>query len=142
MTNPDHDASLAALYRAADRAATEPSFMAHVLETWGKAEGLTWTQAATRLGCTDDTAHRLALCRRPDPSPDRFSGDVERIAAYVNLDPDTVARAVRKADALQALRRTRPSTDTDAAATGLLMAALDRLESESSGKSSDEDNSR
>ena len=115
--------------------------MAHVLATWGEAEGLTWTQAATRLGCTDDTAHRLALCRRPDPSPDRFTRDIERIASYVNIDPDSLARAVREADAVQALRQTRPSTDTDDAATGLLMAALDRLEREASENSSDEDNS-
>ena len=141
MTDPDYAASLASLRRAADRAASVPLFMAHVLTKWGEPEGLSWIQAAAQLGCNDDTAHRLALCRRPDPSPERYFDDVQRIAAYAKIDPDALARIVREADAVQGLRQSRPASDANGAATGLLMAALDRLEREASDDSSGEDGS-
>lgn len=139
MIDPDLEERLELLRRAADRAATVPDFMAYVLAQWGEAEGLTWRQVAERLGCADHTVHRLALCRRPDPSPERFACDVQRVASYVDIDPDALAQVVRQTDALQALRQARPAADSDAAAVGFLMAALDRLENAASKDSSEGD---
>ena len=139
MIDPDHEAHVELLCRAADRAATVPDFMAYVLAQWGEAEGFTWRQTAERLGCVDHTVPRLALCRRPDPSPARFARDVERIASYVDIDPDALALLVRQTDALQRLRQIRPTAEPDAAATDLLMAALDRLEDASSEDSQEGD---
>jgi hypothetical protein len=139
MTDTNDVAGSASLRRAADRATSAPFFMAYVLAQWGEAEGLTWIQAAARLGCTDEAAHRLALCRRPNPSPKRFSDDVQRIAAYANIDPDDLARIVREADAVQSLRQTRPVSNAKAAAAGLLIAALDRLEQEAFSDPSEKD---
>lgn len=139
MIDSDHEECLELLHRAADRAATVPDFMAYVLAQWGESEGLTWRQAAEHLGCADHTAHRLALCRRPVSSPEHFAGDVQRIASYVDIDAGALARVVRQADALQALRQARPGTGPDAAAAGFLMAALDRLEDPSSKDSPEGD---
>ena len=130
MADRESKEHLAALNRAADRAANAPSFMAYLLAQWGAAEGLTWRQTARRFGCTDDRAHRLALCRRPRPSPEHFVEDIERIGSYVGIDPAALARLVRESDAVEGLRQTRPLHD-DAAAVGLLMAALDRVQEHS-----------
>lgn len=139
MIDPDQEETdLELLYRAADRAATVPDFMAYVLAQWGEAEGFTWRQAAERLNCDDHTVPRLALCRRPDPSPERFARDVERIASYVDIDPDVLTQVVRQTDALQRLHQVRPAVEP-AAATGFLMAALDRLGEASSEASSESD---
>ena len=139
MIDSDHEERMELLRRAAHRAATVPHFMACVLARWGEAEDLSLRQAAEHLGCTEHAVHRLALCRRPDPSPERFSADVQRIASYVDIDADALAQVVRQSDALQALRQARLGTEPDAAAAGFLMAALDRLEDPSSEDSEEGD---
>ena len=140
MLDRDSDGQrLASLRRAADRVSTNRSFMAYLLARWGEIKGLSWSEAAERIGCTDDTIHRLAFCRRPDPSADRFADNVEHIAYYARIDPGVLARLVRQVDAIQALRETRPLRDASAAEARILMAALDRLEDEPLNDSSDDD---
>lgn len=115
------------LTRAADRAATTPGFMAHLLGQWGATEGLTWREAARQIGCRDHNVERFALCGRPRASANHFAADIESIASYANVEPSALARFIRQADAVQALSESRPLHD-DAAAAGLLIAALDRLQ--------------
>ena len=126
MSDAEDATPPALLQRAADRATGLPLFMANLLAEWAQAEGLDWRQAAERLGCTESTAARLALCRRPDPVPESFAEQVRHIAAFVEIDPDALANFIREADAIARLRRVR----TAEADIGLLMAALDRLEHE------------
>ena len=79
----------AALQRAADRAATRPGFMAHVLAQAGKAQGESWSQVAACLGCTGASARQLALCREPQPG---VGQDIVRIARYARADAGALAR--------------------------------------------------
>lgn len=141
MASRESSERFASLRRAADRAATQQSFMAYLLARWGEAKGLKWDEAAEVLGCTDESVHRLALCLRPNPSLGSFAEDVERIASYARIDPGALARVVREVDAVQALRETRPLDDANATVAGILMAALDRLEGEQLDDPSDEDGS-
>jgi hypothetical protein len=126
MSDAEDATPPALLQRAVERAVGLPLFMANLLAEWGEAEGLDWRQAAERLGCTEFTAARLALCHRPDVGPESFAEQVRRIAAFAEIDPDALANFVREADAIGRLRRAR----TAEADVGLLMAALDRLEQE------------
>lgn len=128
MTKTDDKASLDKLLRrAAARATESPQFMAHLLASWGETEGLSWSEAAELLGCRGIAVARLALCHRPNPTPDNFREQVSQIAQHAEIEPDGLARFVRTADAIVGLRNTR-SADLGNSASGLLLAALDRLD--------------
>lgn len=78
-------------------------------------------QLAKELGCQPTDLAPLGLCRRPDPAPERFRADVERIAEHFGIPPATLARIVREVDATQSLRSASP-----ASAGPQLLAARDR----------------
>lgn len=119
----------------ARRVEADPFFLASALAEYARSEGLDSSELAAWLGCSAAILPRLALCRRPRPSP-YFQADVDRIAARFGVRPDALARVARRADVLATLRRpaTRdegvkgsgPATEDRAA--GLLMAARDRAE--------------
>ena len=130
MANDDYASRMKSLNRAADRVALTPTFMAHVLAKWGETQGLPWRKVASQIGCTEENAYRLALCRRPAREADRFAREIRTIADFVGVDMSALANIVREVDATTAIRRVVPSAEQASSAAGLLMAALDRLEDE------------
>lgn len=114
--------SLEALAR---RVQDDPDFLASALADYARSEGLDDAELAARLGCDVRQLSMLRLCRRPRPEPDRLQRDVARIAAAFTLDETALLEAVRRADALSALR-------TSNADAGLLMVARDRNGAEAS----------
>ena len=115
MTDPD------LLRRAAERVGQDHLFLASVLLTYARAEGLDDDGLAGRLGCAPEDLSRLRLCGRPRREAKEFRMDVHRIAERFGLDPARLAEVVRLADALDAFRRVGRATDS-----GLLAAARDR----------------
>ncbi|HZU05402.1 MAG TPA: hypothetical protein VFB73_05475 [Chloroflexota bacterium] len=107
------------LWRAAERAATHPFFLAALLLPYAQAEGLGRAELAARLGCSPEALPKLLLCRQPRSDPGAYRTDVERIAAAFGLEAERLAATLRLAQALQALRA------ADQAA-GQLAAARDR----------------
>ena len=61
MTHPYTPTSTA---RAAAYYSAHPEFLGHQFDALMEREGLTEEDLATRLGCTVDTLHHLAVCRR------------------------------------------------------------------------------
>jgi hypothetical protein len=98
----------------------DPFFLGSALAEYARSEGLDEAELAAALGCSSEALARLRLCRRPDPAPERFLDEVELIAHRFGARPEVVAEAVRRADALVALR------EPALGARGLLMAARDR----------------
>lgn len=114
--------------RAVERATKEPFLLAHLLDVQGATLGGHWLDAAAKLGCTTESAVRLALCRRPDSTKADFAEQIRQIAAYAGIDADALAQFIREAEAIQSLRQTRPHSGTTNEIEGLLLAALDRLD--------------
>jgi hypothetical protein len=106
----------------ARRVVDDPFFLGEALAAYARSEGLDDAGLAAALGCSVEGLARLRLCRRPDPA--RFGADVARIAERFGARADALAEAVRRADALAALR----DASAGAAEAGLLMAARDRDE--------------
>lgn len=109
----------------ARRVQDDPDFLASALADYARSEGLSDAELAARLGCDVRQLSKLRLCRRPRLEPDALQQDVTRIALAFSLDETVLLEAVRRADALSALR-------TSDAQAGLLMAARDRNGAESS----------
>ena len=116
----------------ARRVESDPFFLAFSLASYARSERLSDAALAVRLGCDRDQLSRIRLCRRPRPEPALFQEDIARVAAAFNISGDVLAQAVRRADALSALR---PAPSHNA---GLLMAARDR---EDDGASVDDETS-
>jgi hypothetical protein len=95
-------------------------FLAAVLAVYTESEAMDDEQLAAQLGCTIETLVPLRLCRRPRPQPPEFRQDVEVIADRFHLRADVLAAAVRRADAVSALRRAGDGSQ------GTLIAARDR----------------
>lgn len=115
------DERLESLKRAAQIAQGDPFYLAGLMEVYQHMEGMDSSSLARYLGCLPDTLPRVALCRRPDPSPRRFRADVEAIARRFGLKADHLANLVRVTDAFRHF-----STSQGAAPLGNLMAARDR----------------
>ena len=108
----------------ARRVRDDPFFLASALQDYARSERLDRQALADVLACPVEALAPLGLCRRPRPDPPLFRRDVDRIAARFGADAEALAEIVRRADALDALRRTA------AGERGLLMAARDREEDE------------
>ena len=105
----------------ARRVQTDPAFLAAALADYARSERLDERGLAAALGCPPEQLSALRLCQRPRAEPaGQFRRDVEQIAARFGVRADVLAEAVRRSDALAALRR---ATDS---ARGTLMAARDR----------------
>lgn len=114
----------------ARRVGHDPHFLASALAAYARSERLDERGLAAALGCAAETLAPLRLCRRPRPEPPAFRDDVARIAARFGVDPAALAQVVRRADALDALRR-------GVADTGLLAAARDRDDDPPEGEEGD-----
>jgi hypothetical protein len=109
-----------ALPALAHRVRQDPFFLASALAIYAESEAMDDQQLAKQLGCTVDTLAPVRLCRRPRAEPPLFRQDVEMIAARFGLHADVLAAAVRRADAITALRREAEGGQ------GALIAARDR----------------
>lgn len=105
----------------ARRVEENPGFLASALADYARSEALSADALAAQLGCDVRQLGKLRLCRRPRFGSEPFSADVARIASEFGIDRDILLEAVRRADALAALR----DVVGDA---GYLMAARDRAE--------------
>ena len=104
----------------AARVAGDPSFLAHVLADYARAEHLDDPALAIALGCPPHVLPLLRLCRHPRPDPALWRADIETIAVRFVIEPALLAEILRRADALAALRA------ADGREQGALMAARDR----------------
>lgn len=105
----------------ARRVQSDPAFLAAALADYARSERLDERGLAAALGCPPEQLSALRLCRRPRAEPaGQFRRDVEQIGARFGVRADVLAEAVRRADALAALRQAA------AAERGTLMAARDR----------------
>ncbi len=102
------------------RVQADPYFMAQALADYQSSEGLDEAGLATCLGCSAGELSALRLCRRPRGEPALFRQDIERIASRFRIYAEVIAEAVRRSDALQAMRHTGEDE------RGLLMVARDR----------------
>jgi hypothetical protein len=102
------------------RVGDDPFFLASALAVYAESETMDDEQLAAQLGCPVATLVPLRLCRRPRPEPPFFRRDVDLIATRFGLHADVLAAAVRRADAVMALRREATGAE------GMLMAARDR----------------
>jgi hypothetical protein len=96
---------------AAERAASEPAFFAHVLREYRAMFGLDLRSLATKLGCNIHDMTRLALCRKPDFDAPKWQEDLEQIAHFVHVDSQLLLQLLREVDTLTAMRGV-PATST------------------------------
>lgn len=108
-----------ALDYLARRAAADPAFLGQALDEYARSEALNDDALAAALHCGPETLPRLRLCLRPRPEPELFRGDIEEIASHFGVAAEVLVEAVRRSDALTALRQA-PT------ARGTLLAARDR----------------
>ncbi|HLZ71484.1 MAG TPA: hypothetical protein VKV26_16400 [Dehalococcoidia bacterium] len=107
----------------ARRTASDPAFLGQVLDEYARSEALDDDGLAAALHCRRADLNLLRLCLRPRLEPAHFRGDIEEIAARFGADGAVLAEAVRRSDALAALRGAP-------AAQGTLLAARDRTRGE------------
>lgn len=113
------------LERAAQRAATDPFFLGHLLSHLTESGRVSPGVLAGRLGCSPSQLQRLWTCRRPTETGTAFRQEVERIAAFVGCDALALGQTIREAGAVVALTsRPAPTSHT------VLLAARDRLPSD------------
>jgi len=86
------------LFSLALQAEQHAGLLAPLLRAFLKREGLTAADLATRLECPLSALPRLWLCQQPGAG--QFTEDIERIAAYVGVNADQLARLI--ADAMHA----------------------------------------
>jgi len=106
--------------KLAQRVTDDPFFLASALQAYAHSEHLNDDALARALECSLETLALLRLCRMPRHEPASFREDVVRIASRFGVQVDRLAEVVRRANALDALRR------AVAKDRGLLMAARDR----------------
>ncbi|MGH3085715.1 MAG: hypothetical protein ACRDSJ_00170 [Rubrobacteraceae bacterium] len=117
---------IAALAR---RVEDEEIFLASVLADYARTENLDDQGLAERLGCPVKTLVSLRLCLRPDPEPEIFRREVDRLASRFEIDAGLLAEAIRRSDALRAMRSKAAAEEE-----GLLMAARDRRKEDPEGE--------
>lgn len=112
----------------AARASDDAFFLGAALATYAASADLDDAGLAAELGCPVRTLAMLRLCRRPHPEAPAFGQDIARIAERFGVDATALATAVRRADALDALRQGSAQSD------GTLIAARDRIDGDSAGR--------
>jgi len=114
--------------QAAERRAP---LLATSLWDYARAEGLSWSELAASLGCSEAGLDRIALCR--PPREEQFMADAAVIAAGV-VAPDRLVPLLRRLQVLGALaglpRGTAMTGMGEAAPTGVLLAAREDDEPE------------
>jgi hypothetical protein len=107
------------LENLAHRMEGDPFFLGCFLKLFADSAHLEENDLALRLGCSVKNLTLLRLCRAPRSESRQFQKDIARIAATYKVDADALIEAVRRGQALLALRQ--PSS-SDA---GILRAARD-----------------
>ncbi len=110
------------LRAAATRLEGDPFFMASVLADYRTALRVNDQYIAKALGCNVEALTSLAFCRTPRLDDEKlFLSDVQAIAKYVDCDWGELARLIRTAQSISALKRL-----TGGAEDQLLKAARDK----------------
>ncbi len=110
------------LRAAATRLEGDPFFMASVLADYRTALRVNDQYIAKALGCNVEALTSLAFCRTPRLDDEKlFLSDVQAIAKYVGCDWGELARLIRTAQSISALKRL-----TGGAEDQLLKAARDK----------------
>jgi hypothetical protein len=104
----------------AQRAETEPFFLAWLLAAYAHSEGLDDPGLAATLGCPVEDLVMLRLCRAPRADAREFWEDLTHIAGHFGIEPGRLAGVVKRG---RVVRRFQAAGD---AAGGFLMAARDR----------------
>lgn len=121
---------------AARRAREREAFMASALASYQGLHRLDDAGLAAWLGLPESALADLALCLRPAASSPSFRADVERIAVHVGASGQRLAKLLREADTVTALRAA-PAGDPEADA-GILKAARDRHDGDGDGTGDDQ----
>lgn len=106
-------------------------FLASALADYARTEHLDEQRLAKELGCSMEDLVSLRLCRRPRPHPESFRREVNQIASRFGARADILAEAVRRSDALRAMR-----AGSTGEKGGTLMAARDHRQEGSEGDES------
>lgn len=114
----------------AHRVENDQLFLASALDDYAHTEELDDQGLAERLGCPIKTLVYLRLCLRPDPKPDIFRREMDRIASRFGADAAVIAEAIRRSDALSVMRSKAGSVEEG----GMLMAARDRRKEDREGE--------
>lgn len=112
------------LRHAADRASRDDFFLGNVLTEYMVARGLNRAGLSKQLSCSETQLSLLALCRLPKESGVTFRAEVEKIAAYVGIDPLELGQVIREVQSRRALQTSGQTSYTD---PGLLLAARDNF---------------
>src|SRR5262245_37961191 len=104
-------------------------FLASALADYAQSEHLSDASLAKRLECPVATLAPLRLCRRPRPGKEMFRRDVQTIADRFNVNANVLAEVVRRADALERMRKPMH------AQRGTLLAARDKAKKKRRRKS-------
>jgi hypothetical protein len=112
------------LLALADRARTEPVFLAYLLQAFAVAHSLDDAGLADALGCTPADLPLVRLCRALRTTAEGFREDIELIATRFRLDPGRLRAILKQAGSIVCLR----AAGREAHESGYLMAARDRIE--------------
>jgi hypothetical protein len=126
---------------AARRARGREAFVASALASYQELHQLDDAALAAWLGLPEPALADLALCLRPAADAPSFRADVERIAAHVGASRQRLAKLLREADAVTALRAA-PAPGGRQAGQGILKAARDRRDGDGSGDGTGGDDQR
>jgi hypothetical protein len=86
------------LRMAVERAAADTFYLAHSLDVYQRAHGLSDAQVASELGCSERDIYLINLCRQPDATDmNRFNEDIIAIASRFGISAALLASLVRKA---------------------------------------------
>ena len=104
----------------AERASTDPSYLAWAVRTHAESEGRSTAAVLTQLGVADDLTPDFLVSLRP--TGERFSDMLTAICARFGADERELLAVLREVEVIDAFRARGPSSAgvTD---SGLLMAA-------------------
>ena len=91
------------LEQVAQRLASDPQFMASLLETHRRQEGISQKAQELLLGVDRLGFLRLALSRRPDGNSGAFRAQAEQIARYTGAQLAPLVQLIRRVDALEGM---------------------------------------
>jgi hypothetical protein len=113
----DSGQSRAFLRLLAERATSNPAYIAWALREYAESEGEDLTQILSRLGIAEDDRSDFMVCLRP--TGERFAETLHAIVSRFMVDELALASMLRQSEVLTALRDSR----TASADAGFLLAA-------------------
>ena len=109
----------------AARAEEEPFFLASVLASYRRGEGLDEATLAAALGCREEDLLMLKLCRTPRRDGPGFREDVDCICERFGLHRERLASVIKRGRVIARLQEAQ-ETARQTAPGGFLMAARER----------------